>query len=179
MRAVIENDQPSWANDLIQLPHQMNEAVQVATALGQNQLTPQQITELESKYDKIIQAGLAQNPLPSPSENKKRGRVKKSKIRNLLERLNQKREAVFLFFHDFKVHQKVSGTFRSTNGAKIFCRIRGFISTMKKQGMPVLENIQQAIRGNPFLPTSKSSYALSLGSFQGYFVPLVCVDCIY
>lgn len=151
----------------------MNDAVKEATALNQDQLPPQQIAELVSNYDEIIQAGLKQNPLPPPSDTKKQGRVKKSKTRNLLERLDKNREAVLLFLHDhkvpytnnqaeqdvrmIKVHQKVSGTFRSTEGATIFCRIRGYISTLKKWRLPVFEYLQKAIRGTPFMPPPSQS----------------------
>jgi len=52
-----------------------------------------------------------------------------------------------------KVQQKISGTFRSTEGASNFCRIRGYISTVKKNAVPVLESIRGAFGGNPFTPT--------------------------
>ena len=44
-----------------------------------------------------------------------------------------------------KVPQKISGTFRSMTGAEVFARIRGDISTLKKQGVPMMEYLQQAI----------------------------------
>jgi transposase len=53
-----------------------------------------------------------------------------------------------------KVQQKISGTFRSMKGAEVFCRIRGYISTLKKQGLPILEHLQRAFEGKPFLPQS-------------------------
>ncbi|MCL5013194.1 MAG: IS66 family transposase, partial [Firmicutes bacterium] len=46
----------------------------------------------------------------------------------------------------------ISGTFRSMTGAEVFARIRGDISTLKKQGLPVMEYLQQAIPGAPYLP---------------------------
>ena len=46
-----------------------------------------------------------------------------------------------------KCKQKISGGFRSEKGAKIFARIRGFISTARKQGWNIFESIQQAVRG--------------------------------
>ena len=51
-----------------------------------------------------------------------------------------------------KVQQKISGNFRSWNGAKIFCRIRGYISTVKKNSISVIDAIQGAFEGNPFIP---------------------------
>jgi len=51
-----------------------------------------------------------------------------------------------------KVKQKISGTFRSFEGARFFCRIRGYISTVKKNHQKVLDALYQALSGNPFLP---------------------------
>jgi len=51
-----------------------------------------------------------------------------------------------------KVQQKISGTFRSEQGAAIFCRIRGYISTAKKNAQSIIDVIQDALQGNPFLP---------------------------
>jgi transposase len=51
-----------------------------------------------------------------------------------------------------KTQQKISGTFRSAQGADIFCRIRGYISTVRKNSLPVIDAIQAAFEGNPFIP---------------------------
>lgn len=53
-----------------------------------------------------------------------------------------------------KLQQKISGTFRSEHGAANFCRVRGFISTLKKQGLPVLTSLVGAFEGTPFIPSA-------------------------
>ena len=116
--------------------------------------------------------GMEANPPPAEkSGKKKRGRKKKSKVRNLLERLQQHQEAVPAFMYDFlvpfdnnlglsaerdirmmKVQQKISGTFRSFEGALSFCRIRSYISTAKKQGLNVISCLQDIFTGKQLLP---------------------------
>jgi transposase len=51
-----------------------------------------------------------------------------------------------------EVQQKISGGFRSLQGAKIFCRIRGYISTVKKNSVPVLDALRDVFLGSPFVP---------------------------
>jgi len=51
-----------------------------------------------------------------------------------------------------KLKQKISGGFRSESGAKSFCRIRSYISTLKKQGLDVLDGIRLALHGFPLFP---------------------------
>ncbi len=53
-----------------------------------------------------------------------------------------------------QVREKVSGCFRTTAGADRFCRIRGYIATLRKQGMPILPALGKAIAGNPPLPAT-------------------------
>ena len=51
-----------------------------------------------------------------------------------------------------KVRQKISGCFRSQEGAKQFCRIRGYISTLRKQGADVLAALQNVFNATPVVP---------------------------
>jgi transposase len=101
-------------------------------------------------------------------KKRKRGRPKKSKSLNLLTRLKDHKEKVLAFMHNFevpfdnnqgerdirmiKVQQKISGTFRTKQGAKSFCRIRAYITTARKNGVNVFRAISDAIRGQPFIP---------------------------
>jgi len=52
-----------------------------------------------------------------------------------------------------KVRQKISGCFRTLHGARVFARIRGYISTCRKQGRNILDELENAVRGNPFIPS--------------------------
>ena len=92
---------------------------------------------------------------------------------NLLDRLDAHWNEILAFMYDFdipfdnnqaerdlrmmKVRQKVSGCFRSDKGAGILCRIRGYISTSKKNSMSVIEGISSVFDGNPFLPKCLTS----------------------
>ena len=106
-------------------------------------------------YRQIIARGLRIHPAQQRKPGKKRGPVKQSKARNLLLYLQQHESAVLRFMTDpdvpfdnnlaerdirmMKVKQKISGAFRSQAGATAFCRIRSYISTLKKQGLDLLD----------------------------------------
>ena len=118
----------------------------------------------------ILTAGFEANPPPPVDQNapKKRGRVKQSPPKNLLDRLDLHDTAVLAFMFDFrlpfdnnqaerdvrmmKLKQKISGCFRAAIGSQQFCRIRGYISTLRKQGRSVLEALTSTFTANPTLP---------------------------
>ncbi len=110
--------------------------------------------------------GKAELECPPPDESKrsrKRGRMKRSKARNLLERLIKYENEVLRFMETrivpftnnpgendirmTKVQQKISGCFRSMEGAYIFCRIRSYLSTCRKNGMNPSEALKLLFTG--------------------------------
>lgn len=166
---VHEHHGQQWAEHMIDCLLSIKEAVDLARS-ETDLLAEEQIDAFESRYQQIIDAGYSENPLPEePSgKKKKRGRRKKTKPRNLLERLDEYRKETLAFMYDFnvpfdnnqaerdarmtKVQKKISGTFRSEDGATAFCRIRGYVSTARKNGLNALDALQNALGGTPFLP---------------------------
>jgi len=164
LTAVVENESQVWAQQMKDLLLTIKAAVDKQK---DNDLELEQLMDFESRYSRIITLGYAENPLASGKQPKgKRGRPKKTKARNLLERLDRHRPETLNFMYNFhipfdnnqaerdirmtKVQQKISGGFRTWQGAQIFCRIRGYISTVKKNSVPVLGAIRDALLGKPF-----------------------------
>ena len=171
---VHEQHQQDWADHMIAFLLDIKDAVGQAKQT-RDHLPEQQIQAFEARYQQILDEGYAQNPLPPlpPNAKKKRGRRKKSKPRNLLERLDEHRKEALAFMYDFtvpfdnnlaerdirmmKVQQKISGTFRTEEGAKAFCRIRSYISTARKNAVGAMDALTRLFTGNPFVPVFDTS----------------------
>jgi len=161
-----EEHEQRWAGRMKALLWEIEQAVRQERAVGATELAPERIEKFERRYGRLLKTGLGANP--PPKRTGKRGRPRQSKAKNLLDRLDKHRDEVLMFMHDFrvpfdnnqaerdirmvKVRQKISGCFRTMDGAKMFCRIRGYISTVRKQGENVLGALEGAFRGNPFVP---------------------------
>ena len=167
-----EQHSQRWAKNMIDCLIDIKKAVD-KTKTSTDRLFKEQIHTFETRYQNILDKGYNENPLPKKkSTKKKRGRPKKSKARNLLERLDEHRKEALAFMYDFKapfdnnlaerdlrmakVQQKISGTFRSQDGASAFCRIRSYISTVRKNAVNVIDAIGNAFQGHPFLPSAGS-----------------------
>jgi transposase len=162
-----DTKQQQWAGQMIELLVEIKSAVEQAREANQRQLRVGQREDFERRYGKLVAEGMRANP-PPPSKSGKRGRKKQSPAKNLLDRLEKHRESVLRFMGDFrvpfdnnlserdlrmvKVHQKISGCFRSNQGASQFCRIRGYISTLRKQSENVLSALQSVFSGKPYMP---------------------------
>jgi transposase len=147
-----------WATTMIRLLCRIKKTVDQAKAAGRTHLSPQTIRLYESRYKSIIACGNRANPVETHRNVPgSRGRIKQTPGRNLLDRLDKFADETLAFMNDFsipfdnnlaerdlrmsKVKQKVSGCFRSLAGAKAFCRIRSYISTVRKHGANVFDHL--------------------------------------
>lgn len=160
-----EEEKASWARLLKDFLLEAKAAVGKAQSEGQDHLEPEFLQEYSHRYTEILKDALGS--LPPPVRTGKRGKLKKTKQRNFIESLLEYKASVLAFLFDFqvpfsnnlaerdlrmfKVKDKVSGTFRSRHGAECFARIRGYISTARKNGQNVTTEIKQALLGKPFL----------------------------
>jgi len=149
----------TWAKKMSDLLNELNILVDKAGGVLDEKAQQEQI----KCYQAILTIGDTECPPPPPhpepkdGEKKKRGKVKRSKERNLIERLRDFEGDVLRFMTNkdvpftnnqgerdirmVKVQQKVSGCFRSENGAKIFCRIRSYILTCQRHGIKATQGL--------------------------------------
>lgn len=173
LRFIAQQYQQSWAHDMAELLREIKAAVAAAPEPAMN-LAPPALEAFAKRYDAVVQAGFEVNPAsmpPTEGEVKKRGRPKQPPPVNLLIRLRDFKAPILAFMTDFripfdnnqgerdirmvKVKQKVSGGFRTLEGAQRFGRIRGYISTARKNAKNVFEAIRDAFDGRPFIPSSE------------------------
>ena len=155
----------SWAKDMIDLLYDARDVVEKAKAAGKDHLSRSTIRRLRRSYDALLAAGREVNPLAV--DHKRHGIDKDA--HNLLHRLESYADDVLRFASNFevgwsnnqaerdvrlvKLQQKISGCWRTLEGARTFCAIRSYISTMKKQGHDVLDGLCQLIVGEVWLPS--------------------------
>jgi len=153
-----EQDNQKWAKNMMNLLLEIREAVDAAGG----KLSMKHAKRFRSRYRNILTRGNRECPEPI-RVNKKPGRIKKSKSRNLLERLRDYEIETLRFMTDkrvpftnnqgendirmTKVQQKISGCFRSFEGSQMFCRIRGYLSTCRKHGVDPTKALQLLFAG--------------------------------
>jgi transposase len=156
----------AWAAELITLLLAMKTATEQVRAAGLASLHPLEMADWQAQLVALLrQADATTSYAQAPPGHK--GLVKQSAARNLLDRLLTDQQAVLAFLHRLavpfdnnqaerdvrmvKVQQKVSGSFRSQAGAVAFCRIRGYLSTLRKQGWHLLNVLEATLRGHSVL----------------------------
>jgi transposase len=159
-----EQHQQDWAAQMKALLLKAKAAVDTARQYGETALTDACSAALTHEYDALVHAGFAANPPPPPRPGKHR--AADTPPRNLLKRLARDRYAVLRFMHNFavpfdnnlaerdlrmmKVRLKISGCFRTLQGAVLFCTLRSYLSTARKQGLSAFTALVNAFSGSPF-----------------------------
>lgn len=171
LQGISDYEKLPWSADMKRLLIRMKQMVHKAEANGKADLSKAVYQRFLEQYDTITSAALgvyekeAPNAPPQPN---RRGRQKQPKGKNLLDRLIKYKSETLRFMQDFrvpftnnqaerdlrmiKVKEKVSGCMASYRGGEYFARIRGYISTVKKQNGSVLQELRNALEGRPFLP---------------------------
>jgi transposase len=162
-----EQDHQEWAREMKSLLKEINRATNEADGC----LDAVRSQQYRQRYRELLAKAETECPPPDEAYRKKgaRGRLPRSKARSLLERLLNFENEVLRFMDDkevpfsnnqaendlrmTKVQQKISGCFRSEEGAKIFCRIRSYLSTCRKQGLTASESLRLLFEGKkpPFM----------------------------
>lgn len=171
---VVETSKPPWAVDMKALLLEIKADVDKARESGRKRLAPCREAEFRRKYkESLEQAKKLYGTLQRKKGRAKKPRASESPIRaagrKLACRMGEKRDEILLFMQDFsvpfdnnqserdlrmlKVRQKISGCFRTEEGAEEFCRLRSYVATMKKQGRSVMETISSVFAGKIILPS--------------------------
>jgi len=162
LQGVVENTGQSWASQMQQLLREMKLIVDDFKRAGKASLPAEYIRIFADEYKRITKIGETENPLTE--EQQQNAKKKRSKPRNLLDRFIQYRTEVCRFADNFavpfdnnqaerdirntKVKQKVSGCFRSDDGAKNFAKISSVIGTAIKQGAGAFKTVSDIFAGS-------------------------------
>ena len=162
----------AWASGMGCLLLDTKDAVEEAKAAGLKALSDAALAELHASYRGLIDSGYEQNPGLAESAGQK---IKRPKAQNLLLRLDKREREATLFAHDFtvpfsnnqaendirmvKLQQKISGCFRTMEGAERFLAVRSYISTARKQGQDTLGVLSALAQGTPWLPAAGETLA--------------------
>lgn len=171
---VYEQEKEEWAKRMHDLLISSNKEVE--NHIEQKALAPEVVLRIEQTYQQILTEGLVYHASLPPLPPGKRGKQKQRDGKNLLDRLTEKHDCVLRFIHDFavpftnnqgerdirmvKLKQKIADCFRAFRGSEIFCRIRTYISTARKQKWNIWGTLADAIRGSPRLLTVEQQSAI-------------------
>lgn len=168
--SVVEQEQQEWAQEMEDLLLDMAQAAEQWRVHGEKHIPQEERDAWIAQYFDVLASGFAAHAQAPPTNpdplSKPKKRQKQSASKNLLDAFLKRAEQVLAFLDDLsvpftnnqaerdlrmiKVQQKISGTFRSEDGATAFCVIRSYLSTMRKQGRPMLAALAAVFTGSPF-----------------------------
>lgn len=168
LAAMAEATGHHWPGELAELLVQIHRAVAEAKARGRSSLAPRRLAGYRARYEHLVRTGQQANP--PPPRTGKRGRPTLGPAGSLLRRLDEYREDVLRFAADFtvpfdnnqaerdvrmvKLQQKISGSWRTTEGARAFLDVRSYLSTALKHAQSPLAVLRDLFTGNPWTPAA-------------------------
>ncbi len=161
--AVTDLDGQRWSERMTNLLLEMLAKRNAAMTAGRTRLEPEQVAAFEDAYRRVIREGWRENP-------RRASKRQQSKAGNLLRRLDEHCDEVLRFLHDFavpftnneiegdlrmtKLHEKISGGWRSMEGARAFLAVRSYLATARKQGQSMLDVMTVAFERQPWMPAA-------------------------
>lgn len=163
LTGILENHpEQTWTKQMIELLLRMKKIRDKAVDSNKESLSYYHLHGFDVDYETIIDVARTQNPIKEKESNK-RGRQAKGKVRALVERLADYKESICLFTKNFivpfdnnqaerdirmiKIKTKVSGCFRTKEGADAFAKIMSYIGTAHKHGINSFVAVKQALDG--------------------------------
>ena len=160
LQGIYDGYKQKWAKKMRTHLEKMYQLVFITEVYSEHEMQ-----ELLEEYDGLIMQGELANP-PPPQEEGKRGKAKNTKGGNLAKRMKDYKYDILRFFTTrgkvpftnnqaerdvrmMKVQQKISGPFRTKEGAEEFAKIRGYISTVRKHGYSVFEAVKALAVAQP------------------------------
>lgn len=161
LKRAYEQDNQLWAKEIETLLLEMNRAARQSTT---GVLSEAEIGAYEKRYLAMLETGKKECPeIPAKYGDAKKGKMKRTRARNLLNRLINFTEDTLRFAKEAhvpftnnqaereirmtKVHQKISGCFRSMRGAEMFCLIRSYLMTCRKHGIKPMDALVMLLQG--------------------------------
>ena len=172
-------EQKVWTTPLSKLLLKIKETADKARAQQAARLDQSEQSAYLRRYDRLVRKAVKLNPL-IPRRKRQPGAMKKKRVaqptaNGIVQRLQRRRDEILRFMTDLsvpfdnngserdlrmiKLQQKTSGCFRTEDGARVFCRVRSYLSTARKQGHSLLHALERVLAGKPlsFQPTELAS----------------------
>lgn len=159
--AEFDPDRHAWAGALADLLREGKRQVDAALAAGRHRLDQQVLDALLAGWERAVARGYTANPPPTTG----RGR---GPILALIDRMRGFVTEIWRFADDFnvpfdnnqaerdlrmvKLQPKISGAWRTIQGARDWLRVRSYITTLRKNGIDILTGLRDAQTGNPWMP---------------------------
>lgn len=159
-------EQEEWTTPLSKLLLKIKRKVEKVKAEPEAELSQRAKTDFLRRYDRLVRRADRLNPPPPKSIDASKNKLfARPTPGSLVKRLQRRRDEVLRFMTDtsvpfdnngserdlrmVKLQQKISGCFRTSDGARSFCRVRSYLSTARKQGHSLLYSLERVLAGKP------------------------------